>query len=252
MVGEPLLRRGSTGDFVRRLQRALASVGFDPGPIDAIFGPLTDAAVRSFQTARALQVDGIVGPQTWGALPKSVVRLHIKVMVNPTSHTIDDMVRNMRDTYISARVGVEVASTEVLPLNTALQDLDVGNCPFPCPTTPTAEQAQLFAHNANVGANEVVAYFVDSVITAGGGVLNGCCAHPVRQPGVAVASTPSQWTLAHEIGHVLGLPHADAVGACLFDRLMTSCSTNNITNPPPDLDPSEIAIMDASPLTIDL
>jgi peptidoglycan hydrolase-like protein with peptidoglycan-binding domain len=41
--------------------------------VDGIFGPLTGQAVRAFQQAKSLAVDGIVGPQTWGALV-SVVR----------------------------------------------------------------------------------------------------------------------------------------------------------------------------------
>ncbi|WP_166350618.1 phage tail tip lysozyme [Phytoactinopolyspora limicola] len=63
-----LLRRGSRGDDVKRLQQSLASAGFDPGPIDGIFGALTEAAVRGFQTAHGLVVDGIVGPRTREAL----------------------------------------------------------------------------------------------------------------------------------------------------------------------------------------
>ena len=140
-----------------------------------------------------------------------------------------------------------MASTETLAADPGLVDLDVGSCPFPCATTPTAEQTRLFAHNTGVGTNELVAYFVGTVIGTAGS-LNGCCAHPVGQLGVEVSSTPSPWTLAHEVAHVLGLSHADSPGACLFDRLMTSCSTNRITNPPPDLDASEIATMQASPL----
>jgi peptidoglycan hydrolase-like protein with peptidoglycan-binding domain len=36
--------------------------------IDGIFGPLTNDAVRAFQTLLGLSVDGIVGPQTWNHL----------------------------------------------------------------------------------------------------------------------------------------------------------------------------------------
>jgi peptidoglycan hydrolase-like protein with peptidoglycan-binding domain len=56
------LRRGSGP--VRALQRHLRAVGAAPGPVDGRFGPQTEAAVRRFQSARGLAVDGIVGPRT--------------------------------------------------------------------------------------------------------------------------------------------------------------------------------------------
>ncbi len=62
------VRQGSRGSTVTQLQQKLASLGFDPGPIDGIFGPRTRAAVLAFQRARGIAVDGIVGPQTWGQL----------------------------------------------------------------------------------------------------------------------------------------------------------------------------------------
>lgn len=67
-MAQPTLRMGSSGEVVRRLQAALSRVGFDPGPQDGRFGPLTLAAVRAYQAARGLVVDGVVGPQTWTRL----------------------------------------------------------------------------------------------------------------------------------------------------------------------------------------
>jgi peptidoglycan hydrolase-like protein with peptidoglycan-binding domain len=53
---------------VRALQRRLRSVGAAPGPVDGRFGRVTQAALRRFQSARGLAVDGIVGPRTRAAL----------------------------------------------------------------------------------------------------------------------------------------------------------------------------------------
>ena len=46
--------------------------------------------------------------------------------------------------------------------------------------------------------------------------------------------SPTQWTIAHEIGHVLDLIHVNN-----NDLLMTGNGTANITDPPPDLVASE-------------
>jgi hypothetical protein len=62
VVPRPTLRRGSKGDDVRRLQSLLA-VG-----VDGEFGPKTEGSVKQFQVRKKLTADGIVGPQTWGAL----------------------------------------------------------------------------------------------------------------------------------------------------------------------------------------
>ncbi len=62
----PYLRKGDKGTAVRSLQ-ALLSVR-SPLEIDGSFGKNTDAAVRSIQGAAAIDVDGVVGPNTWRAL----------------------------------------------------------------------------------------------------------------------------------------------------------------------------------------
>lgn len=53
---------------VGMLQQQLASKGFNPGAIDGVMGQRTDSAIRAFQKANGLKVDGIVGPKTLAAL----------------------------------------------------------------------------------------------------------------------------------------------------------------------------------------
>ena len=65
---DPTLQEGSKGVSVRGLQRRLIDAGFGPDEIDGRFGPQTAAAVRAFQKQNDLDVDGIVGPNTWERL----------------------------------------------------------------------------------------------------------------------------------------------------------------------------------------
>lgn len=60
----PLLAKGSRGDVVKLVQERLNSVGFHLD-CDGIFGNKTYNAVMVFQKNRGLQVDGIVGKNTW-------------------------------------------------------------------------------------------------------------------------------------------------------------------------------------------
>ena len=63
----------ATSSYSKGVQRILWCQGFDNGQdidqfADGIFGPNTAQAVRDFQTANSIRVDGIVGPETWGTL----------------------------------------------------------------------------------------------------------------------------------------------------------------------------------------
>ncbi|MFD8309239.1 peptidoglycan-binding protein [Streptomyces sp. NPDC059690] len=62
------LARGNAGPAVAEAQCLLRRAGLSPGPVDGIFGPRTENAVRHLQRRAGLVVDGIIGPHTWKAL----------------------------------------------------------------------------------------------------------------------------------------------------------------------------------------
>jgi outer membrane protein OmpA-like peptidoglycan-associated protein len=179
---------------------------------------------------------------------KERIRLHLKILVQPTRFSIASMLQSMRQVYGPAGFQVEVASRETLKLP-SLEELDVA-CPntslrcqtMPCANTNlNAEHVALFRNRNSVRVNELAVYFVRRTVPG----LNGLCDHPPGKPGVVVTARASRWSLAHEIGHVLGLSHVTN-----DNRLMTDGGTDNIKNPPPDLVASEIKAMEQSKLTI--
>ena len=65
-----ILRTGSRGAAVSALQRALNTQypAYSHLAVDGVYGPATEATVRTFQSRAHLSVDGIAGPQTLRAL----------------------------------------------------------------------------------------------------------------------------------------------------------------------------------------
>lgn len=63
-----LLNKGAVGSKVKTLQVRLEIQGYDPGPIDGIFGARTATAVKSFQQSKGLTANGMVDETTWKAL----------------------------------------------------------------------------------------------------------------------------------------------------------------------------------------
>lgn len=63
----PVIKQGSTGQFVRICQGLLIANGRNVG-VDGDFGPASAAALREWQGAAGLTADGVCGPQTWRRL----------------------------------------------------------------------------------------------------------------------------------------------------------------------------------------
>ena len=79
---------GSRGPKVTELQQDLTRLGYGnllgTPAIDGKFGPNTENAVKKFQQDNRLKVDGIVGPQTWGAICKLLLSASPTNMVKET------------------------------------------------------------------------------------------------------------------------------------------------------------------------
>lgn len=134
----------------------------------------------------------------------------------------------MRQLFAGADIGVELAGTSTWVGEQAqrLSDLDIGIAwtqptdPKPCFSALTESQEQLYAHRDGMAEHDVAIYLVRSIVPS----FDGCATHPVGVPGAAVADSASEWVLAHEVGHVLGLRHPDTSMACQPTRLMTTCA----------------------------
>jgi peptidoglycan hydrolase-like protein with peptidoglycan-binding domain len=61
-------RTGAGRDHIREVQRDLLRKGYDPGPVDGIFGPKTEGALREFQKAQQLPVTGQLDDRSLAAL----------------------------------------------------------------------------------------------------------------------------------------------------------------------------------------
>jgi peptidoglycan hydrolase-like protein with peptidoglycan-binding domain len=98
------LEPGSRGAAVLKLQRSLAAAGFDPHGADGTYGSQTEAAVRSFQRARGLAVDGKAGVRTLAALERPATRPVSPAPVNaptgPASAQIETMLKWARSPAI--------------------------------------------------------------------------------------------------------------------------------------------------------
>jgi N-acetylmuramoyl-L-alanine amidase len=93
-----ILAPGAEGEAVRDLQHRLADLGFETAPAEAgIYGDGTVAAVRAFQTARGLRVDGICGRQTWSGLVEAGYRLGDRLLYHRTPMLRGDDVLDLQE-----------------------------------------------------------------------------------------------------------------------------------------------------------
>lgn len=89
LVGPKTLRRGSTGEAVKELQRMLRALGYDTGEIDGRFGFITEDALLQFQREHRLRADGVAGAQVFEALKTAPAHGRIVHVVRPGERLFD-------------------------------------------------------------------------------------------------------------------------------------------------------------------
>jgi hypothetical protein len=174
------------------------------------------------------------------------VRIHIRTLTRPFILE-NDAVRNAQKVYGPYGICIQVVSAARLQLEAAkraeLRVLD-GACHW---NMVSDEQRQLYALGAaDVPINEVLVYFV-SEIKEPGGSLRGCAGHAVNRPAVSVSASGTNWTMAHELGHVLLTSRFIPVHSPSRDNLM-STPTSLITVRPPRLTAEQVGAMKRSHL----
>jgi hypothetical protein len=166
---------------------------------------------------------------------KKQLPLHLRILFEDESPTIGEMVERATRVFEAIDVKIEIASEHEVdaPL------LRVLNVRSSCHgARVSADQTALFARRGKLGADDIVIFFVRETNPP----LSGCAQHPRGQPGAVVTSQATRWSLAHEIGHVLGLIHVgDPKRVMHFD-------TSKISLNPPGFDASEIAKIKANRL----
>jgi N-acetylmuramoyl-L-alanine amidase len=94
-----LIRKGQRGERVLGVQAKLAALGYAIPPEEraGVFGQGTYDAIREFQQARGLIIDGLVGSQTWRELVEASRRLGDRVLYLRAPHMRGDDVRALQD-----------------------------------------------------------------------------------------------------------------------------------------------------------
>lgn len=91
----PTLRKGSSGEYVTKLQTMLIQRGYDVGPsgADGKYGAKTTEAVKRFQKNVGLTADGVTGPKTWAALENAEQESYTVTVRNLSRSVADEIVK---------------------------------------------------------------------------------------------------------------------------------------------------------------
>lgn len=126
-----ILKMGSVGPNVMKLQAVLKKIGYNPGIVDGIFGSNTQRAVKEFQKDNGLSIDGIVGTNTHKALERYILGYDIyTVKLADTLYNISKRYYTTVNKIIAANPNVDINNLAIgqkiiVPYGTDIVDTNV-------------------------------------------------------------------------------------------------------------------------------
>jgi hypothetical protein len=213
-AGVSILKRGSTGRHIHLVQMALVDLGFampvstaspDYSP-DGVYGVESEAVVQAFQrSVPGLSVDGEIGPQTMRALDSRFPRMGHRINLHfrslaLTNISFDRLMSNAAQVYAQYGIEARFASGQSLGLTPAEErrfTVVRQNCDW---VMNTGEFADLHKLGSPVPNTDIAVFIVTKFQEPGN---DGCAGHANNLPACAVSHDCMQWTVPHEVGHVL-------------------------------------------------
>lgn len=269
----PPLKIGAQGEGVRLIQQALMDLGATLpvstrryGSPDGMYGTETAGRVKAFQSRHRLSPDGRVGRNTLAKLDELLpgagqplpplpatsrwthrVKLHFRSIGHPRVPEMTAF-NNAQRVYAQYGIRFEFASGETILLDDE-DSLRFNVIDGECLWNQLSDEQQALhdlGGRGGVGADDILVYYVNEIREDDGGTLAGCAGHDPSNPAVVVSAVGSQWTLAHEICHVMLGSSFRPVHSTDSKNLMFT-PTANITQNPPELTVDQLRAIKASP-----